>query len=45
MIEVRQITKAFQDRKRGTIRAVDEVSLTCQPGEILGLPHPAPLVW
>jgi sodium transport system ATP-binding protein len=37
MIEVRQITKAFQDRKRGTIRAVDEVSLTCQPGEILGL--------
>ena len=37
MIEARQLTKVFQDRKRGEIRAVDGVSFTCRPGQIYGL--------
>jgi len=37
MIEARQLTKTFKDKKRGVIRAVDEVSFTCQPGQIYGL--------
>src|SRR5262249_23080923 len=37
MIEVRGLSKRFQDKKRGEIRAVDNVSFTCQPGKIYGL--------
>jgi sodium transport system ATP-binding protein len=37
MIEARYLTKLFQDKKRGTIRAVDGVSFTCRPGQIYGL--------
>lgn len=37
MIETRQLTKIFQDRKRGEIRAVDGVSFRCEPGQIYGL--------
>jgi sodium transport system ATP-binding protein len=37
MIETRGLTKIFRDKKRGTIRAVDKVSLVCRPGQIYGL--------
>jgi sodium transport system ATP-binding protein len=37
MIEARGLSKRFQDKKRGEIRAVDNVSFTCQPGQIYGL--------
>jgi sodium transport system ATP-binding protein len=37
MIEARSLLKRFQDKKRGEIRAVDNVSFTCQPGKIYGL--------
>jgi sodium transport system ATP-binding protein len=37
MIEARSLSKRFQDKKRGEIRAVDGVSFTCQPGKIYGL--------
>jgi len=37
MIEARSLTKVFQDKKRGEVRAVDNVSFTCQPGKIYGL--------
>src|SRR5271157_6633818 len=37
MIEARDLCKSFQDKKRGTIRAVDHVSFTCRPGQIYGL--------
>jgi sodium transport system ATP-binding protein len=37
MIEARGLSKRFQDKKRGEIRAVDGVSFTCQPGKIYGL--------
>jgi len=37
MIEARQLTKIFRDKKRGDIRAVDAVSFTCLPGRIYGL--------
>jgi sodium transport system ATP-binding protein len=37
MIEARQLTKVFHDKKRGEIRAVDNVSFRCQPGQIFGL--------
>ncbi len=37
MIEARDLCKNFQDKKRGTIRAVDHVSFTCRPGQIYGL--------
>ena len=37
MIEVHQLTKIFQDRKRGAIRAVDGVSFRAAPGRIYGL--------
>src|SRR5207249_6009277 len=32
MIEARGLSKRFQDKTRGEIRAVDNVSFTCQPG-------------
>src|SRR5271167_1918002 len=37
MIEARSLTKIFQDKKRGAVRAVDGVSFRCEPGEIYGL--------
>jgi sodium transport system ATP-binding protein len=37
MIEARNLTKFFHDKKRGEIRAVDDVSFTCRPGQIYGL--------
>jgi len=37
MIEARNLTKTFRDKKRGIITAVDDVSFTCQPGRIYGL--------
>jgi sodium transport system ATP-binding protein len=37
MIEARGLSKRFQDKKRGKIRAVENVSFTCQPGKIYGL--------
>jgi len=37
MIEARQLTKIFTDKKRGAITAVGNVSFTCQPGRIYGL--------
>jgi len=37
MIEARSLSKRFQDKKRGEIRAVDNVSFTCQPRKIYGL--------
>lgn len=37
MISAHQLTKTFHDKKRGTIVAVENVSFTCQPGQIYGL--------
>ncbi|HVS52008.1 MAG TPA: ATP-binding cassette domain-containing protein [Opitutaceae bacterium] len=37
MIEAQQLTKTFRDKKRGEIRAVDEVSFRVVPGQIYGL--------
>ena len=37
MIETRQLTKVFRDRKRGEVRAVDGVNFHCEPGRIYGL--------
>jgi sodium transport system ATP-binding protein len=37
MIEARGLVKRFQDKKRGEIRAVENVSFHCQPGQIYGL--------
>jgi sodium transport system ATP-binding protein len=37
MIEARHLVKRFQDKKRGTVSAVDGVSFSCRPGEIYGL--------
>ena len=37
MIEVRNLSKYFRDKKRGEIRAVDDVSFRCLPGQIYGL--------
>ena len=37
MIEVRNLSKRFHDKKRGEIRAVDGVSFCCAPGQIYGL--------
>ena len=37
MIEVRSLTKSFHDKKRGQIRAVDEVSFDCAAGQVFGL--------
>jgi sodium transport system ATP-binding protein len=37
MIEVRNLSKRFRDKKRGEIRAVDDISFRCQPGQIYGL--------
>src|SRR5450755_4084024 len=37
MIEVHNLSKYFRDKKRGEIRAVDDVSFRCLPGQIYGL--------
>ena len=37
MIETRNLTKVFHDKKRGEIRAVDNISFLCRPGQIYGL--------
>lgn len=37
MIEARELSKVFSDKKRGDVRAVDRVGFTCVPGEIYGL--------
>ncbi|WP_221032020.1 ATP-binding cassette domain-containing protein [Actomonas aquatica] len=37
MIEVTHLTKTFKDKKRGVVRAVDDVSFSCEPGKIYGL--------
>src|ERR1700736_6197616 len=37
MIEARGLSKRFHDKKRGEIRAVDNVSFRCEPGQIYGL--------
>src|SRR6202048_4486269 len=37
MIDARNLSKHFTDKKRGQIRAVDNISLICKPGQIYGL--------
>lgn len=37
MIDARNLTKTFRDRKRGEARAADNISFRVQPGEIYGL--------
>ena len=37
MIEAQKLCKEFQDKKRGKIKAVEQVSFRCQPGHIYGL--------
>jgi len=37
MIEARNLSKNFKDKKRGVIPAVSDVSFTCRPGQIYGL--------
>ncbi len=37
MIEARHLTKIFRDRKRGDIRAADDISFRVEPGQIYGL--------
>jgi sodium transport system ATP-binding protein len=37
MIEARDLTKVFEDKKRGAVRAVDGISFRCEPGRIYGL--------
>jgi len=37
MIEARNLTKTFKDKKRGVITAVNNISFTCRPGQIYGL--------
>ena len=37
MIEAHHLTKTFRDKKRGEIRAVDDISFRAEPGRIYGL--------
>ena len=37
MIEVQSLRKTFQDRKKGEIPAVRDISFTCPPGKVFGL--------
>jgi sodium transport system ATP-binding protein len=37
MIAARGLTKIFRDKKRGDIRAVDDITFTAAPGQIYGL--------
>ncbi len=36
-ITIQNLSKHFKDKKRGLVKAVDEVSFDCQPGTICGL--------
>jgi sodium transport system ATP-binding protein len=40
MIEAVSLCKQFTDKKRGLIRAVDDVSFSCHPGEVFGILGP-----
>ncbi|MBU0518945.1 ATP-binding cassette domain-containing protein [bacterium] len=40
MITVENLSKYFSDKKRGVIKAVDDVSFQCKPGEVYGLLGP-----
>lgn len=40
MIEAIHLCKQFTDKKRGVIRAVDDVSFACYPGEVFGVLGP-----
>ena len=40
MIEANGLCKQFTDKKRGLIRAVDDVSFSCHPGEVFGVLGP-----
>lgn len=40
MIEACELSKFFYDKKRGEVRAAENVSFTCHPGEIFGLLGP-----
>lgn len=40
MIQVRNLTKIFKDKKRGEVRAVDGIDFNCRPGQIFGLMGP-----
>lgn len=37
MIESLGLCKSFRDKKRGDVRAVDDVRFRCTPGQIYGL--------
>ncbi|MCX6956087.1 MAG: ATP-binding cassette domain-containing protein [Verrucomicrobia bacterium] len=37
MIEARNLTKLFRDKKRGELRAADDISFRVEPGQIYGL--------
>lgn len=37
MIQVRQLSKHFKDKTRGTVRAVDQLSFEARAGEVFGL--------
>ncbi|HWD20078.1 MAG TPA: ATP-binding cassette domain-containing protein [Verrucomicrobiae bacterium] len=37
MIETFALTKIFPDKKRGPVRALDQVSFRCEPGRVFGL--------
>ncbi len=40
MIEVSNLSRHFEDKKRGLVKAVDDVSFAVQPGQIFGLLGP-----
>ena len=37
MITTTNLTKIFKDKKRGEVRAVDQVNIECKPGRVFGL--------
>lgn len=37
MITTSNLTKIFHDKKRGEVRAVDQVNIECKPGRVFGL--------
>ncbi len=40
MIETHDLCKNFKDKKRGVVKAVDQVTFNCKPGEVFGLLGP-----
>ena len=40
MIEIRELCKTYQDKKRGRVEALKGVSFACRPGEVFGLLGP-----